>query len=177
LTHIFGHHDMYWQRLVAQLGRNDIVGTMLKDPTLLPEHLLADEKHTRLNGEKVYIATTVAQDCVLGISMAPAADEPALTEAYGQFKQETRRLNPDYHPQTVNTDGWSATQLAWQALFPTIVIIQCFLHAFLTIRSRCKRLKTCFRKSGNRYGTFTTPTRLNVSGRKSVISAIGPPNI
>lgn len=144
LTYVFGRNDMYWQRLVAQLGRNDIVGTTLKDPELLPDHLLADEKHTRLNGEKAYIATTVAQDCVLGISMALAADEPALTEAYGQFKQETHRLNPDYQPQTVNTDGWSATQLAWAALFPTIVIIQCFLHAFITIRSRCKRLKDLF---------------------------------
>jgi len=144
LTHVFGRNDMYWQRVVAQFGRNDIVGTTLKDPELLPDQLLADEKHTRLNGEKAYIATTVAQDCVLGISMALAADEPALTEAYGQFKQETHRLNPDYHPQTVNTDGWSATQLAWAALFPSIVIIQCFLHAFLTIRSRCQRLKDLF---------------------------------
>ena len=68
LTHVFGHNDMYWQRLVAQFGGNDIVGMTLKDPELLPDHLLADEKHTRLNGEKAYIATTVAQDCVLGIS-------------------------------------------------------------------------------------------------------------
>jgi hypothetical protein len=144
LTYVFGHNDMYWQRLVTQLGRNDLVGTTLKDPQQLPAHLLADEKHTRLNGEKAYIATTVAHDCVLGISIALAADEPALTEAYGQFKQEARRLKPDYHPKTVNTDGWSATQLAWTMLFPTIVIIHCFLHAFITIRSRCKRLKDLF---------------------------------
>lgn len=144
LTYVFGRNDMYWQRLVTQLGRNDLVGTTLKAPELLPDHLLADEKHTRLNGEKAYIATTVAQDCVLGISIALAADEPALTAAYGQFEHEAHRLQPDYQPQTVNTDGWSATQLAWAALFPTIVIIQCFLHAFLTIRSRCKRLKALF---------------------------------
>jgi hypothetical protein len=144
LTYVFGHNDMYWQRLVTQLGRNAIVGTTLKDPDLLPEHLLADEKHSRLNGEKVYIATTVAQDCVLGISIALAADEPALTDAYGDFKHEPQRLKTDYQPQTVNTDGWSATQLAWKALFPAIVIIQCFLHAFLAIRSRCKRLKEVF---------------------------------
>jgi hypothetical protein len=144
LTYVFGRNDMYWQRLVAQLGRNDLVGTTLKDPDLLPEHLLADEKHTRLNGDKAYIATTVAHDCVLGVSMALTADELALTEAYGHFKHEAQRLNPDYQPQTVNTDGWSATQLAWGTLFPLIVIIQCFLHAFITIRSRCKRLKEVF---------------------------------
>jgi hypothetical protein len=141
LTHVFGRNDMYWQRLVTLFGRNDIVGTTIKDPELLPDHLLADEKHTRWNGQKAYIATTVGADCVLGASLALAADEEQLTAAYGQFKEEALRLNPDYQPKTVNTDGWSATQLAWKALFPTIVIIQCFLHAFITIRSRCKRLK------------------------------------
>jgi hypothetical protein len=144
LTYVFGRNDMYWQRLVALFGRNDIVGTTVKDPELLPDHLLADEKHTRWNDVKAYIATTVADDCVLGASLALAADEEQLTTAYGQFKEEVLRLNPDYQPKTVNTDGWSATQLAWKALFPTIVIIQCFLHAFITIRSRCKRLKTLF---------------------------------
>lgn len=144
LTYLFGRNDMYWQRLVMQLGHNEVVGTTLKAVELLPTHLLADEKHTRWNGTKAYIATTVGADCVLGVGVALQADELALTEAYGQFKQEAHRLNPTYQPQTVNTDGWSATQLAWTTLFPTIVIIQCFLHAFLTIRARCKRLKDLF---------------------------------
>lgn len=144
LTYVFGRNDMYWQRLVTLFGRNDILGTTIKDPELLPDHLLADEKHTHWNDQKAYIATTVGADCVLGASLALAADEEQLSAAYGQFKEEALRLNPDYQPKTVNTDGWSATQLAWKALFPTIVIIQCFLHAFITIRSRCKRLKTLF---------------------------------
>jgi len=144
LTHVFGRDDMYWQRLFAHFGQNDIVGTTIKDPERLPNHLLADEKHTYWNGERAYIATTVADDCVLGAALALAADEEQLTAAYGQFKEEAQRLNPTYQPETVNTDGWSATQLAWQALFPAIVIIQCFLHAFITIRSRCKRLETLF---------------------------------
>lgn len=144
LTYVFGQNDMYWQRLMARFGANDIVGTTIKDPQRLPKDLLADEKHTHFNGEKAYIATTVGSDCVLGASIVLAADEEQLTVAYGQFQQEARQLAPDYQPETVNTDGWSATQLAWQALFPGIVIIQCFLHAFITIRSRCKRLKALF---------------------------------
>jgi len=144
LTHVFGQNDMYWQRLVTHFGRPDLVGTTIKDPERLPQHLLADEKHTRWNGDKAYIATTVADDCVLGASLALAADEEHLTEAYGHFKEEAQRLNPDYQPETVNTDGWVATQLVWKTLFPSIVIIQCFLHAFITIRSRCKRLKDLF---------------------------------
>jgi hypothetical protein len=144
LTYLFGHNDRYWERMVAHLGRADIVGTTLKDPNQLPEHVLADEKHSRLNGEKAYIATTVAEDCVLGVSLALAADEEHLTEAYGHFKHEAQRLHPDYQPHTVNTDGWSPTQLAWQTLFPNITLILCFLHAFLSIRSRAKHLKDTF---------------------------------
>jgi hypothetical protein len=144
LTYVFGRNDMYWERVVAQLGRNDLVGVTVKDPDRLPEHLLADEKHTRLNGEKAYIATTVAEGCVLGASLTLAADETHLTEAYGQFKHEAQRLKPDYQPKTVNTDGWSPTQLAWQALFPAITVILCFLHAFLSIRTRAKHFKDTF---------------------------------
>jgi hypothetical protein len=75
LTYLFGHNDRYWERMVAHRGRNDLVGTTLKDPDKLPEHVLADEKHTRLNGEKAYLATPVAEDCVWGASLALAADE------------------------------------------------------------------------------------------------------
>jgi hypothetical protein len=144
LTYVFGHNDMYWQRLMARFGNNDIVGTTVKDPDHLPQDLLADEKHTHFNGEKAYIATTVGSDCVLGASIALSADEEQLTAAYSQFKQEAQQLDPDYQPETVNTDGWFATQLAWNALFPAIIIIQCFLHAFISIRSRCKSLKQLF---------------------------------
>jgi hypothetical protein len=166
LTYVFGHNDMYWQRLVARLGRNELVGTTVKDPTHLPEPLLADEKHTRLNGQKAYLATTVANGCVLGASLALAADEPQLTEAYGHFKQEAQHIDPDYCPQTVNTDGWSATQLAWKVLFPTVTIILCFLHAFLSIRSRGKHLKPLFPDIQQRVcGTSITPT--------TVLSSIG----
>jgi hypothetical protein len=126
-------------------ARYEIVNTTVKDEDKLPEHLLADEKHVHFNGTKGYIATTVGQDCVLGASLALQADERALTRAYGYFKQEAQTLKPDYAPQTVNTDGWRATQKAWSTLFTSIVIIECFLHAFLKIRDRCKRqFKTLF---------------------------------
>ena len=144
LTHVFGRNDMYWERLEESLGRNSIVGTTVKDPDKLPEDLLADEKHTRLNGEKAYIATTVGADCVLGASMSLQADETNLKEAYGHFRTEAQNLAADYQPKTVNIDGWKATWLAWQSLFSSITIIICFLHAFIKIRTRCKRMKECF---------------------------------
>ena len=139
LSYVFGRNDDYWYHLTARFGRYEIVGTVIKDPALLPQDLLADEKHTRFNGNKGYIATTVGADCVLGASLSLGADEPSLTKAYGYFQDEALLVDPQYAPQTVNTDGWSATQKAWQTLFATITIIQCFLHAFMKIRDRTKQ--------------------------------------
>jgi hypothetical protein len=144
LTYVFGHNDMYWARLELSLGRNSLVGTTVQDATKLPQDLLADEKHTWLNDEPVYVATTVGANCVLGAAVALQADEPALTAAYQQFKTEAQNVQPTYQPATVNTDGWQATQLAWRSLFAQVTLIACFLHAFLKIRDRCQRLQEHF---------------------------------
>jgi hypothetical protein len=144
LTYVFGHNDRYWEHLELGFGRNSIVGTTVKRAEHLPQDLLADEKHTRLNGETVYVATTVGNDCVLGASVAVHADEKGLTDAYQQFKTEAQNVQPDYQPKTVNTDGWLPTHLAWKSLFANITLIVCFLHAFLKIRDRCTRMKEHF---------------------------------
>ena len=140
LSYVFGRDDMYWQRLVAQLGRYDLVGTTVKDRDRLPDHLLADEKFTSMNGKRIFVATTVGDDVILGAATSPGAQTSDLTVAYSEFKTEVTRLNPDYRPQTVNTDGWKQTKLAWLALFPSIFVIRCFLHAYLRIRERCKSM-------------------------------------
>jgi hypothetical protein len=144
LTYVFGQDDNYWYRMENRFGRYEIVQTVVKDPQKLPLHLLADEKITWLNGEEVVVATPVGEDCVLGVSVALSADTENLTEAYQHFKDEAQALNPDYAPETVNTDGWSATQRAWLSLFPMITLIECFLHAFIKIRERGKHLKEIF---------------------------------
>jgi hypothetical protein len=96
LTVVFGHSDMFWQRHMERLGRKDLVGTTIKDPGALPEHMLADEKHTHWNGEKVYIATTAGADCVVGASVSLHCDTEGLIHAYGRYKDEAQRLQPDY---------------------------------------------------------------------------------
>ncbi len=146
LTYVFGRNDMYWYRVENHIGRNSIVGTTLKDPSDLPKDVLADEKHSKENGDKIYIATTVADDCILGASVAPDAGTESLMEAYGPFKEEAQDLSQDYQPETVNTDGWTATQSAWKGLFSNITVILCFLHAFLKIRDRCKHMKPYFQE-------------------------------
>jgi hypothetical protein len=145
LAYVFGRDAMYWYRLQQGLGRFSVVGTSVKAPKHLPQDLVADEKHSRLEGKKIYIATTTGEGCILGASVTDSASEAALTQAYGVFVEEAQAVDPDYVPETVNTDGWAATQGAWQALFPTITVILCFLHAFLKIRDRAtKVLAECF---------------------------------
>ena len=139
LTHVFGRDDMYWYRLTTAVGRNSIVGTTVKYPGSVPTDLVADEKHTKHCGDKVYAAVTAGQDCILGAAMCRGADATALTQGYGVFAAEARNLDPDYQTKTVNTDGWGATKIAWKTLFSQIVIIQCFLHAFIKVRDRCKK--------------------------------------
>lgn len=138
LPHAFGHTPMYWYRAYVSLGRCSLVGTTIKDPDLLPAHVLADEKHSRRQGEKVYIPTTVAQECILGAEVVESAGEADLKKGYQVFRDEARNLQPDYSPDTVNTDGWDATQNAWKALFPLITILLCFLHFVLNIKNRCR---------------------------------------
>ena len=146
LVYIFGRDEMYWDRLERQFGHYSIVGATVRDPEKLPVDVLADEKHTRWNGNKIYVATTVASECVLGASIALSAGFEGLKEAYGHFKKEARNLVPDYQPKTVNIDGWAATKKAWESLFPAIVTILCFLHSFIKIRDRSRGLKEYYQE-------------------------------
>src|SRR5215207_3674679 len=66
LAHVFGRDAMFWYRAWCALGRPSIVGTTIKAASRLPHHLIVDEKHTSLAGERVYIPTTVASGCILG---------------------------------------------------------------------------------------------------------------
>lgn len=138
LAHVFGEYPMYWYRLEISLGRLSVVGTTVKSPDLLPTDVAADEKHTKQLGDKVYVATTVAHEVILGAQVSPSAGTQDLTDAYGVFKDESQALSPKYQPQTVNTDGWASTVNAFKALFPSIILIQCFLHLYIKMRDRAK---------------------------------------
>ncbi|CAK8715478.1 hypothetical protein GKODMF_07090 [Candidatus Electrothrix gigas] len=161
LTYVFGHNDMFWYRAEASLGNFSVTGTTVKDPQKLPQDLLADEKHTWLNGNRRYIAMTVGADCILGASVAKSASQLDLTKAYGVFAQEAKAVKPDYSPFTVNTDGWSPTQKAWLYLFPGVFVILCFLHAFLKIRDRAtKGLKEWFEPIKSKvWEAYRAPTK------------------
>lgn len=138
LEHLYGKSAMHFFRLEQSLGRYSLVETTVRTQQDLPAHVVADEKYSWLKGEKVFIPTTAAGGCILGASVVREASEAALTQGYGVFKQEAQAMRPDYQPKTVTTDGWAATRLAWRALFPSISLILCFLHIYISLRDRAK---------------------------------------
>ena len=150
LTYCFGGHDMLWYRAFTSLGRNNVVGTTIKSEESLPNHLTADEKHVKYFGVKGYIATTAGNGAMLGASIQLGASEDDLSEGYGIFAKELRRIAPHFSPKTVNTDGWSATQKTFCALFPGMTIILCFLHSWISIRDRCKKAKSLMNSIGEK---------------------------
>lgn len=151
IAHVFGKDSTYWYRIEQSLGRNNIVGTTIKNPDDIPQHLAADEKHTWILGQKAYVATTVGNECILGASIAKDAGEEALMNAYQVFKNEAQCIKPTYHPATVNMDAWKPTRNVWTFLFSSTVIIYCFLHVFIKIRDRAqKKHKDIFLKTASK---------------------------
>jgi len=70
LSYVFGENAMKWFRIEQNIGRNRIKGTTIGCVEDLPQHVIADENHTWIMGEKAYIATTCANHCILGVSIA-----------------------------------------------------------------------------------------------------------
>jgi hypothetical protein len=164
IDRVFGKGPTYWYRLEVSLGRNSIAGTTLRQAGP-PEHLLADEHHQTRDGAKNYIATTVAEGCCLGAALAQTANAEDLRAAYAVFKEEARDVRPDYRPKTVSVDGWAATRQAWLALFPLAVLLRCFLHGWLNIRSRGKLSESFAELSGKVWEAFRAPNRRGFAQR------------
>ncbi len=137
LVYVFGRDAMFWYRAWLRLGRPNLVGSTVKQEETMPEHLVADEKITWLDGEEVSVPTTVGGGCILGITVAEQADGTALKQAYGEFASEAAAIFPAYQPASVCTDGWKATREAWRCLFPWITLVLCYLHSILKISERC----------------------------------------
>jgi len=135
----FGRDAMYWYRLELSLSFNSLVGTTIKKAVYLPKHILVDEHHDKLRREKVYVCTTVANDCFLGAALSENISFKALEKAYGIFKKESQLIKPGYEPLTVNMDGFQSTRQAITTLYPNSIAILCFLHGYLKIKNNASK--------------------------------------
>jgi hypothetical protein len=166
LAYVFGRDAMFWYRLCVSIGRCSIVGTTVKSPERLPEHLVSDEKHTWIKEERAFVATTVAAGCFLGAEVSMSASGDALADSYGEFATEALDVNPQYSPKTVCADPWPATEYAWKKLFPTVIVILCFLHSVLKI-AKCKETLDHLRAKlrGKAWHAYKAPTKMHFSQR------------
>jgi len=139
IAQTFGRNAMFWYRLEMSLARNNIVATTVRSASKMPKHILVDEHHNRLNGEKIYICTTVAADCFLGAEITPGVSSEELKEAYQVFQSESVMRFSDYKVLTINIDGFKSTTKAIKQIHPRAVAITCFLHACLKIQTNLKR--------------------------------------
>lgn len=165
LAYVFGRTASFYERAFVSLGRISLVGATIKDPDFLPQDLTADEKHTRLCGERVYLPTTVAEGCILGASVTTTASEADLKDAYAEFLAEAREVAPEYAPRTVCLDGWKHSHRAWKALVPTITIILCYLHSVLTLLKRGKKKPYFSELLDHVWGAYEAVTKAEFSQR------------
>ncbi|WP_051470195.1 hypothetical protein [Fischerella sp. PCC 9605] len=91
IAYFFGRNPMYWYRIYLSLGRASIVGTTIKDPAKLPQHLVGDEKHTWLHKKRVFVPTTAANGCFLGA--APLAALPPAMNKRNYFVESNQRVH------------------------------------------------------------------------------------
>ncbi|MEY4905044.1 MAG: hypothetical protein RLZZ292_2859, partial [Bacteroidota bacterium] len=129
-----GRDAMYWYRLFNHLGRFDLLGTTLLDPTKMPKDLVVDEKISYWAQQEVYACMTVGGNCILGMGLSQEESESALSRVYGKFKKAAQRLIPDYQPISINSDGWAATKKTLKGLFTQATMVLCFLHSVIKIR-------------------------------------------
>lgn len=167
LAVVFGKNAMYWYRCFIALSKYSLMGTSHYGSTSLPSNLVVDEQHTRLNGDRIYVATTVANECILGAEASKSCDDKSLASAYGICIKEARTIDADYQSETVNTDGWKSTQNAWKSLCPKVKIVECFLHGFIKVRDRAtKKLKDHFLEAADKiWDCYKAETKRSFSQR------------
>ena len=135
IAYVQGRDAMYWYRAELALSRYNIVGTSIKRMEHVPSDILIDEHHSRIGRHKLYVCTTVGDNCFLGASVSTNIDQEHLLKSYGIFKDEIHKIHPQHIIQSINTDGFQSTSNTAKHLFPKAQILRCFLHGFLKIKS------------------------------------------
>ena len=133
LARIFGRDPKVYERAMRALGTFPILATLFSCAKLLPEDLVADEKFTRLDGERVYIATTAACGALLGAELVESLSAQDLQNAYSIVLEQAQALDPEYQPRSVCLDGFESSKKAWKAVCGSVTVVLCYLHSVLTL--------------------------------------------
>ena len=133
LAQIFERDPKVYERAMRALGTFPILTTLFSCATLVPQDLVADEKFTRLEGERAYIATTAACGALLGAELVESSSSKHLHEGYSVVLEQARALNPEYRPRSVCLDGFESSKKAWKAVCGSVTVVLCYLHSVLAL--------------------------------------------
>ena len=125
LAYVFGRNAMFWYRAWLSFGRPSLVGTTVKQATLMPQDLVADEEDHLAGRGRSRSPDDGGRRLCAGISLAKQTDSVSLQDAYGEFVSEATTVFPTYRPRSVCTDGFQATRDAWRPLVPQLVLGFC----------------------------------------------------
>ena len=104
----------------------------------LPLYFLADEKHSHCLTEKVYLPTIVEGRVIWHLGYPEDKSADAFQTSYGQFRQATQTVEPDYQPHGLLTDGFESTRKSLGHLFPATPLGNCLRHATNRVGSKLK---------------------------------------
>jgi len=97
-----------------------------------PQYILADEKHTRQNGERTYVPMIYEFQVALiwWIDYLDSVSEEALRASFERFKGLDDRLA---HILGATVNGWEPTQNALLTVFQGVTLAECHLHAMIKL--------------------------------------------
>jgi len=137
-SNLFEVSAMTQYSYICAIGRFDLVKMLINCHLALPQFIICDEKHSRCQGEAVYLPTIVSGRVIWNLDYSKGLTEPELIKSYGEFKQSALAISPDYCPKGILTDGFASTIKCMKALYFTAIIGICLFHASLLI---CRTLK------------------------------------
>lgn len=136
----FDISGMSLYRFICSLGKYPLSHVLYESGLQLPENIWADEKHSKCKGQKGYIPLVSSGHTTWHIDYVESVDDETLHQSYQQFAQETRQIDPDYEPKTINHDGFQSTINALKRCFSGASFLLCWLHAFKSLARLLKIL-------------------------------------
>jgi hypothetical protein len=134
-------------RLICALGHHSLVTVLTRCGLPLPTYFLADEKHSRCLGEKVYLPTIVCGRVIWHLGYTKDASAVALTQSYGAFQHAASQQEPAYRVRGILTDGFDSTNKSMRTLFPGARLGTCLRHALLKLPKKLAAVASPVRKT------------------------------
>lgn len=125
-------------RLICRFGSTPMVRILMHCGLSLPDYLIADEKHCKCIGDKVYLPTITSGRVIWLLTICQDKSAPTFGQAYGEFAQPAYAVQPGYTPKGLTCDGFDSTRQGLHENFPNTPIANCRYHAANSLERKLK---------------------------------------